>query len=936
MRSMQKKKKKYIAVLKQAAIPCAILLALLAVAAGCQAEDSQPAVTLAERLFVAKIEPLFAQKCGGCHGKDAKQLKGEYDMRSRKSLLAGGESMAPAVIPGKAKQSPLLAAIEWRDGLEMPPKKNDRLDAKQIALVRQWINAGAPWPNAERRKIIAQTEWDNSETDGVLVKTSGGTTEAWTNRRYKPENLWAYARLSQDDRKLHQLKSKNPIDVLIDERLAVAKLKSLPRANRETLIRRLTFDLIGLPPTPAEIDDFVNDSSSDAFQRLTSRLLKSHHYGEHWGKHWLDVVRYADSAGFSNDFSRPNAWRFRDYVIRSFNADKPYNDFVLEQIAGDELFDQQLAEGQKPSIDLLIAAGFLRMGPWEHTAMSVAPVTRQQFLDDITNNVGVTFLGHELRCASCHDHKFDPIPTQDYYRMQAVFAPVQFADRPAPYQTAENTTGFAKGEDRIKRLQKVGGVSSLRTIPRKDWPVAEFDADTERIGQGKVSRKRTGILRRELNRFKPLAFSVYSGRARSLTSNSPTWPLPKLGQRSGPIPEVRILTGGSLESAGTQVSAQVLSVVNFAGGLPQTNPGDQVTNDKGSELSMPQTMHGRRFALAKWLTNERHPLTARVIVNRVWQYHFGHGLAGNPNNFGATGKKPTHPELLDFLARYLIEQNWSIKSLHRLIVSSNAWQRSSGPISPAIREQDPDNKLFAYFSPRRLSAEELRDSMLFVTGELNAALGGIPAHPEIHKEIAMQPRHIMGSVAPAYQPDPTPQQRNRRTIYAERIRTLRDPLLEVFNQPGLDTSCEQRDSSTISPQAFTLLNSETSFNRALAFAQRLTKSSKTIDAQLSSAFQRAFGRKAVRAEIDRCRTHYELTLKEHKRKGLPTKVPRTLYIVREMVEEMTGLTFFWVEDLDLAKKYVPDLQPEDVSLETRALADVCLVLFNTNEFIYVY
>jgi hypothetical protein len=889
-----------------------------------------------------KIEPLFALKCGGCHGADAKEIKGKYDMRSRKTLLAGGESGEPAVTPKNSKASPLIAAIEWREGFEMPPKKNDRLTAEQIQWVRDWIDAGAPWPDAAQRKKIMEADSRNSKSDGVPVVTSGGTTDAWTNRRYKLDDLWAYAPLWRDKDDWLKVHGRNPIDELINIRIRAAKLAALPQADRQTLIRRLTYGLTGLPPTPAEIQAFVNDKEQSAFKRLVDRLLASPHYGEQWGRHWLDVVRYADSAGFSNDFARPNAWRYRDYVIRSFNADKPYDQFLTEQIAGDELYDSQLAANKKPSVDLLIAVGFLRMGPWEHTSMSVAAVTRQHYLDDVTNNVGVTFLAHELRCASCHDHKFDPIPTQDYYSMQAVFAPVQFADRPAAYQEFENTRGFADAEARIKRLQQSGGIRMLRTIPKKEWPVEEWDADTETKGHKKVNNKRRAILNRELKRFKPYAFSVYSGRERNLKSNTAVWILPKPGQRNGPIPAVHILTGGALESPAGKVKARVLSAVSFTGQSIPDQTGEQTggqatenLSGKTAEFKIPQSMRGRRIALADWLTNERNPLTARVIANRVWQFHFGRGLAGNPNNFGATGKKPTHPRLLDYLAGYLIVNDWSIKSLHRLILSSNTWQRSSGPVPKEVREQDADNKLYAYFSPRKLTAEELRDSMLFVTGELITVPGGMPAHPEINREIAMQPRHVMGSVAPAYQSDRTPEQRNRRTIYAKRIRTLRDPMLEVFNQPGLDTSCEQRDSSTITPQAFTLLNSETSFDRALAFADRLVKSKKTASEQIQLAFRIAFGRAATQQETDRCVAHYKEILVEQR--GLkPQPVRRPNYIVREMVEEMTGLAFYWVEELDVAKDYVADLKPWDVSSETRALADVCLVLFNANEFIYIY
>lgn len=876
----------------------------------------------AEEVFAQRVLPIFKARCFSCHGDEPDDLRGEFDMRTLDSILKGGESGDPGMVPGNADQSLIFQAINW-DELEMPPKENDRLNADQIQYVKRWINDGAPWPSEQRIAEILRTtdaKWNTHE--GVKVKTSRGLSDDWTNRRYKLEDLWAYQPIRNVEFEI-QPASRNPIDVFINRKLTAAGITPLPKADRAALIRRLTYDLTGLPPTPESVQAFVNDTSDDAIQKLINQLLASPRYGEQWGKHWLDVVRYADSAGFSNDFARPNAWRYRDYVIRSFNMDKPYDRFLQEQIAGDELFPEDP--------DSQIATGFLRMGPWEHTAMSVAAVTRQQFLDDVTNQVGVTFLAHELRCASCHDHKFDPIPTVDYYRMQAVFASTQFVDRFLPYQSHENTTGFEEGKTRIENLQKLKGPKSLTTIPRDQWPVESWDADTETKGHKKVANKRTQILNRELKRFKPFALSVYSGPDRDFTSMKIYAMMPKKKQMKGNVAETRILTGGSIESPSEPVTAGVMSVVESQRVKLNVGSGKRVT-----EFKIPNTIAGRRAALAKWMTLEDHPLTARVIANRVWQFHFGKGLAGNPNNFGATGKKPTHPELLDFLASYLIENDWSLKKLHRLILTSDTWQRATGPNLPSIAETDPDNLLYARFTPRRLSAEEIRDSMLFVSGELNLTEGGIPARPEINLEVAMQPRHIMGSVAPAYQPSPTPSQRNRRTIYAERIRTLRDPMLEVFNQPSLDLSCEARDASTITPQAFTLLNSQNSFDRSLAMAHRLSQSHNSIEDQIRSGFKIAFGRSASDQELKQCLVHYRQMLIIHQ-DSLPALSKPPTYVIREMVEEMTGLAFFWVEDLDVyAGDYQADLKPWDVSPEVRALADICLVLFNANEFVYVY
>ena len=845
-------------------------------------------------LFARKIQPLFKVKCLTCHGDDPEKLKGDLDMRTRAGLLKGGESEEPALIPGKAMASPLYLAVTRAhedDWSAMPPKENDKLSAEQIGYIKEWITAGAPWPDAKRVVAILKEADPWGETDGVMVKTSGGLDAGWTNRKYDPPKLWAYQPVSKP-----AVPAKgHPVDAFVEARLPKG-LAVAPQAEAVTLIRRVTYNLTGLPPTPKQTFEFVaawKKDSESAWVALIDRLLASPHYGEQMAQHWLDVVRYADSAGFSNDYPRPHAWRYRDYVVRAFNADKPYDQFVREQIAGDEL---------KPNDpDHLIATGFLRMGPWEHTAMSVAAVTRQQYLDDVVNSVGVTFLANELRCAKCHDHKFDPIPTKDFYRMQAVFGSISFMERKLPWQSFENITGIQADRERYLRQQKKKAIRSITTLPEADRPVQEFDKDSERIGQGKVNNKRRQQLKFQLKRSTPLAFSVAND------AND----------------RIHILKGGSIETPQAEVSPGVLSL--FSG----SEKSASVTSEKS----------GRRTELAQWITSRENPLTARVIVNRVWQWHFGQAIAGNPNNFGGTGKLPTHPELLDWLAATFMEEGWSFKKLHRRILTSATYQRAvAHPTPETLAKLDPNKTSHAVFIPRRLTAEELRDAMLAVSGELNRAQGGIPAHPEINEEVAMQPRHIMGSVGPAYQADPKPAQRNRRTLYAERIRTLADPMLEVFNKPGPDVSCERRETATIAPQAFTLMNSPIIHARALAFAARLEREKPgDLNLQIVRAFQLTFQRQPSPAEMKACRDHIAKSLAHHQ-VTVPVKVEPPKYVIRQMVEEMTGLDFWWVEDLDIysGNEYVPDLKPWDAKPRTRALAELCLVLFNSNEFVHIY
>ncbi len=886
------------------------------------ASGAAPQEVDADVLFARKVLPLLTARCLACHGDRSKKVKASLDLGNRAGLLRGGESEEPALVPGEPLRSPLYLAVSREhedDWAAMPPKENDKLSAVEIAYIEDWITAGAPWPDAARRAKLLEGEDPWATEPGAAVKTSGGLTDAWSRRKYDPLGLWAYRPLKQPQVPAGTARpgAAHPVDAFIDARLPEG-LGTAPQADARVLVRRATFDLTGLPPAPAEVDAFVaawREDPGRAWSELVDRLLDSPHYGEQLARHWLDIVRYADSAGFSNDYPRPNAWRYRDYVVRSFNADKPYDRFVREQLAGDEI--------DPADPENLIAVGFLRMGPWEHTAMSVEAVTRQQFLDDVVNSVGVTFLASELRCARCHDHKFDPIPTRDYYRMQAVFAPVQFVDRQVPYQAFENRKGMAAGKARFARLAKQKGIRSILTLPASEQPVADFDRDSEKKGHAKVLKKRSQQLGRELKRYRPLAFSVYSGKNARRSSHQLIHRLPPEKERRGArADDVHILAGGSLESPGEKIDPGVLSL--FAG------------SRGGSALTT--ATEGRRRELADWIASRENPLTARVIVNRLWQWRFGQALAANPNNFGAQGARPSHPLLLDWLAGAFIERGWSLKRLDRLILSSAAYRRASSHPDPGkLAELDPRGVSYAVFRPRRLAAEELRDAMLAVSGELERELGGIPVRPEINEEVAMQPRHIMGSVGPAYQADALPSRRNRRTIYAERTRTLADPLLEVFNKPGPDLSCERRDSSTVAPQAFTLLNSPIVRARALAFAARLRKE-KPGDrrARVVRAFRLAYQRAPSARELDDCLAHVDRATARHEARP-PVRTEPPKHVVRRMVEEMTGLDFWWVEDLDLyADGYVPDLQPWDVDARTRALADLCLVLFNSNEFVYRY
>lgn len=871
-----------------------VVVLLLAVPVPVGAAD---APSEAEKLFALKVRPLLQEKCLGCHGREPEQLESGFDIRTREGLLAGGELYGEEVLrPGKAEESILYAMVTRTDpDYAMPPKEAEKLTEEETWWVRDWINGGAPWPNDERVAEIYKRF-----ASGVLVKTSGGLSSEWTNRKYDPANLWAYQPLKRTDVPA----DVNPVDYFIDASLAEKGIQPAPTADRRTLLRRAVFDLLGLPPTPKQMEQFLSDERDDqeAFEALVDRLLSNRHYGEQWGRHWLDVVRYADSGGFANDWERPNAWRYRDYVIRSFNSDKPYDQFVREQLAGDEIAPD--------SSEHLIAAGFLRMGPWEQTGMSVAKVTRQQFLDDITDSVGQVFLAHPLQCCRCHDHKFDPLPTRDYYSIQSVFATTQFAEVDADWLPEENLSGMESDHAQLtKRIESNNKLLASIPKPRK----SPNDYGRERIG-----RKWRTRFAWEMDRYKPLAYTVFSGDTKYPRNvNSRLKKPAKLNLKARP-PQTHILTGGDVFSPGEPVDPGVISAA-------ATQP-----------VSLPASISGRRAAFAEWVVDESNPLTARVMVNRVWQYHFGRGIAGNPNNFGATGKKPTHPELLDWLADDFIAHGWSVKHLHRRIMNSDAYRRSpTHPNPQQLEAADPLGVSYAVATPRRLAAEEIRDAMLAASGELNRRLGGIPSRPDMNLEAALQPRMIMGTFAPSYTPHPRPEDRNRRSIYALKLRGHRDPFFETFNQPGSERSCELRDSSTVTPQALTLLNGQETNDRALALAARVLKETAGDRAAIERLFQLAYARPAepeeVRAALDHWETMTEVEAKiDYQRMSPPREV------VREANEENTGETFTFTERLFAYDDYESDLQPCDVDARTRGLANVCLAVLNSNEFLYVY
>lgn len=943
------------------------------------AEDAN----VAARHFTLKVLPLLTSKCLACHGGDPDDIKGEFSVVTRENLLRGGESGDPAVVPAKPNAGTLINAIKWAD-LEMPPKENDRLTKPQIEIFSQWIKQGAPWPSEEEQRKFREDELRNSITDaGMIMPTSGGVSNDWTNRRYQPADLWAFLPVGKREELLpREIAAEDAVDFFINRKLKEAGLTASPQADPKTLLRRVTLDLTGLPPTPEENVAFQKawaKNQQAAWRQTIDRLLASPRYGEHWGRHWLDVTRYADTGGMSNDYERSNMWRYRDYVIRSFNNDKPYNQFVVEQLAGDELADQSVRERLQANdaivrekqrtgdytpqeAEWIVASGFLRLGPFDNAMIEPAEA-KQIYIDDIVNVTGQTFLATTMRCCKCHDHKFDPLPTRDYYRLYAAFSATHLAERPAPFFPEESQDRIKAGRAHVQRLLDFAvaerdkiitkretaakawfkehnlpykNEQQRRNLPDDQKPPRHAGLSQVEQGQLKVREQDERIWRRRLERFEPMAQSVYnSGDANIAYGGARKLRIKPAAQKSNKGPNAFILTGGALTAPGDPVTPGVLSAIGVPASGSKNRPQQAIGSPAVDEYLLTNTVNGRRLGLANWIADPENPLTSRSIVNRIWQHHFGFGLAINPNNFGAKGGKPSHPDLLDYLADDFVTGGWTMKRLHRTILLSQAYRRSATATDlKKVEVADPNNRLLSYYPRRRLSAEELRDGILAITGELQHAGGGLPIMPEINMEVALQPRMIQFSISPAYQPSPTPNERNRRTIFAYTVRGQADPFTELFNQPNPNESCERRETAAVTPQAFSLLNSDFMTDRSIALALRLEREHDSLSDQLGGAFALALGRAPSDAEKNRL-AKYATDMQRYHQKIDPNPTAYPQAITRSLVEELTGQPFEYQEILPVFEDYQPDPKPSDVSPATRALADVCLLLFNSNEFIYV-
>jgi mono/diheme cytochrome c family protein len=705
--------------------------------------------------YVSRIEPLLSQNCHKCHGPD--HQKGGLRLDRRDAALRGGDSSDHVLVPGKSAKSDLIARLKSSDPDVMMPPKGKRIPPDQIALLAAWIDAGAVWP-------------DSTAAAAPVVPGRAITAE---QRAY-----WAFQPIRRPEipKVRHADRVRTPIDAFILARLEREGLEPAPEASKSDLIRRVTYDLTGLPPTPQELDAFLQDPAPDAYERLVDRLLASPHYGERWAQHWLDVVRFGESEGFEYDTPVGNLWRYRDYVIRSFNADKPYDRFVREQVAGDEIDPQ--------SQEALIAAGFHRLGPVRRNAgnQEVAS-SRNEVLTDRTDIIGAAFLGVTLGCARCHDHKFDPILQKDYYRLQAFLA-----------ATDEQNISLATPEDEAAYKEKTAHLQEQIVPLKKRLKTAQGE---ERIQlEAQID---------QLEDLKPPA----------LPAINTVHDLPE-------PTKIHVLRRGEWDKKGDPVGMRFPTVL---------------ISDTVQEL--PLSTPNPRVQLATWLTDPAHPLTPRVLVNRVWLHHFGTGLVKTTNDFGINGEKPSNPELLDFLATAFVDGGWRLKPLHKLILMSATYRQAYATAETAkALAKDPDNRWLWRFDRRRLSAEELRDSMLAASGTLNPAMGGpsifVPVDPELVNAL-YKPKQ--------WEVTHDKEEHHRRSIYLVAKRNLRLPSMEVFDQPTLNSSCGRRECSTHAPQALELLNGSMSNPLAAAFAERITREAGASPAaQIDLAFRLAAGR----------------------------------------------------------------------------------------------
>ncbi len=934
---------------------CGVLLLIAgysvnSVYSGGQSDDQQ----LAKQAIA-----ILQNNCEQCHGAD--KTSG-LDLRTREGLLKGG-SRGEVVKPGDGTGSLLYRFITGKESPRMP--FGGELTDDQIAILKSWIDNGAAWPKGDgeterrrdgeterrrdeeterrrdgetERRRDGETERRRDEEterrrDGGMERRRDGETErrrdGETERRRDGEkkyigskpitdaqrNYWAFRKPVRPP--IPEIKNKawvrDPIDAFVLAKLEGKGLAPSPRADKRTLLRRVTLDLTGLPPTPDEIKAFIADNSPDAYQKVVKRLLASPRYGERWAQHWMDVARFGETNGFELDADREQAWRYRDYVVKSLNDDKPYDRFIREQLAGDEMAPDDF--------EMRTATGFLRAGPQHVVAGNQdLALNRQEWLTEVMFAVGNGVLGLTVGCARCHDHKFDPIPQADYYRLQAFFAASDNYDFKRPTKDQEEAYQSAAKAHK-KKLKPIQDQIAAIEKPYKDRLTAGKRAKLEPQYANvlaKDEKQRTDEEKRLAKDAQRMIDVSWDELVAVLTPEDrekraalrrqihkielyEPEPLPKalsVADALTPTPTMHLLKGGDPHRLGDEVGPEFPSVL-----LPKDSPtSPEIRPIQQGEFKST----GRRAALAHWLTQPDHPLTARVMMNRLWHYHFGRGIVATPNDLGRNGRQPTHPELLDWLSVEFVARGWSLKRMHETILLSNTYQQSSS-VDEAKAKIDPENNLLWRMNRQRLDAETIRDAVLATVGSLTEQEGGpsirVPLEPEVYDTIFTEAEP--DNLWPVH---PDLRQHTRRSLYLVRKRNVRLPLLVAFDAPDLMSSCGARSVSVHALQALTLMNSELMFQQSRMLAERLFKEANGNErSMIGKLYELALGRKPKLEELKITQAF----LKDQ------TAVIRGRLARGETVAKLNELP----EAVDKAR--------------AAAWVDLCLATMNLNEFVYL-
>jgi hypothetical protein len=864
--------------------------------------------------FEKDIRPILKAHCFQCHGEDGKE-KGGLDVRLRRLLLEGGEH-GPAIVIGQPRKSRLLQLVS--EG--KMPKGQAKLAETEIALMRTWIAQGAK---------TARPEPEDPDAVGITEEE---------------QDFWAFQPIKNST---VPKGAKNPIDAFLLRTLKAKGLGFSKMTDKRTLIRRATFDLTGLPPSRAEVKNFLDDTSPEAYAKLIDRLLASPRYGERWGRHWLDVAGYADSEGYNEtDAERAWAWRYRDYVIRAFNDDLPWDRFIREQLAGDEMVKPPYTDLKPEQIDKLTATGFLRMAP-DGTGNANNATARNQVMAETLKIVSTSLMGLTVGCAQCHDHRYDPIPQRDYYQLRAIFEPGLDPKRwRAPNSrritlfTDADRKKSAEVEVEAKKLdalrQKKVDFFIDRTLTWKLEAVPEEARKSlrEAYRAKKRNDEQTALLKKYPSVRQISAGSLYlydreySGEISKLNTERKKF----AGKKDDPKAAMELKRiDARIKFFRDALSKKVLdAMAKKAKDLRATKPEEPfiraLTEQPGkvptthvfyrgnhdqpkaavkpaglsvvaakaipeNNAAIPST--GRRTAFAKHLTDGQHPLTARVLVNRFWLHHFGRGLVDTPGDFGKLGEHPSHPELLDWLAHDFMKQGWQLKRLHKLIMTSDAYRQVSWR-NAKQDSIDPDNRLLGRVNIRRMEAETIRDAILSVSGQIKMKIGGKPV-PVMEDEVGqfiIGKENLDGERKPGKSADLKGEE-FRRSLYVQVRRSRKLSFLDAFDAPAMEPNCAKRPVSTVAPQALIFMNNNFVIAQSRVMAVRLQKlASKDLDRQLAAGWEHALGHEPTGAELSRA---------------------------REFVQKQTALF----------------KERKDKTPELTALANYCQALMSANRFVYV-